>query len=132
MKAELDHISIVVENIDIAKIWFGKYFGFTNELLTAPIKATGGPGIRCLVSNNTGTVLELCKYKNKRNMDAGNIQHLGFSIDSVKEYYDVLKKDGILANDIFIQDMGPVKILFFKGIYGIEFELIERKKINEN
>ncbi|QZY56056.1 VOC family protein [Crassaminicella profunda] len=128
MKAKLDHIAIVVESIDEAKIWFGKYFGFINEILTAPIKATGGPGIRCLVSNDIGTVLELCEYESKRNMDAGNIQHLGFSIDSAREYYDVLQEDGILTDDIHIQDMGPVNILFFKGIYGIEFELIERKR----
>jgi|LGVF01.2.fsa_nt_gb catechol 2,3-dioxygenase-like lactoylglutathione lyase family enzyme len=127
MKAKLDHIAIAVESIDEAKIWFGKYFGFTIEILTAQIKATGGPGIRCLVSNDTGTVLELCEYENERNMDTGNIQHLGFSIDSASEYYQILKEDGVLTEYDKIQDMGPVNILFFKGIYGIEFELIERK-----
>lgn len=71
--------------------------------------------------------MELCEYKNERNMDTENIQHLGFKIDSAKEYYDVLMEDGILTDDIHIQDMGSANILFFKGFNGIEFELIELK-----
>lgn len=128
MNAKMDHIAIIVENAETAIAWFAKYLGFTKELMHAPMKANGGTGTRYMIANESGTILELLVYDEPVKTVAGVIQHIGFTVDNVDEFYKVLKQDNQLNENETIKDMGKVKILYFNGIYDIGIELIERKE----
>ncbi len=126
MKAKLDHIALVVESLDVACFWFKEYFDFNKILVKAPMKANGGSGTRCLVANENLDVLEFLEYDDALKLETGIIQHIGFTVDDVEDFFTSLSSGMRLHHGETIKDMGKAKILYFKGIDGIEFELIEK------
>jgi len=130
MEVKVNHIAFDVENIDVTYEWFKKYFGF-NEILPpgkVEIKAGIRKGVRCCIGNKAGDVLELNQYEGEYTIPdnkKGAINHLSFTVDDVEYYYKKLLENNLLTRGEKIYKPGPVKILYFTGINGVELELIE-------
>lgn len=130
MGVKINHIALNVENIEATYEWFKKYFGFTKILMPGKVEIKAGirKGFRCSIGNKAGDVLELNQYEGEYTTPdnkKGAINHLSFTVDDVEDYYKILLEDGFLIGGEKLYNPGPVKILYFTGINGIELELIE-------
>lgn len=130
MEVKVNHIALNVENIETTYEWFKKYFGFNEILMPGKVEIKAGirKGFRCSIGNKAGDVLELNQYEEEHTTPdnkKGAINHLSFTVDDVEDYYKILLEDGFLIRGEKVYNPGPVKILYFTGINGIELELIE-------
>jgi catechol 2,3-dioxygenase-like lactoylglutathione lyase family enzyme len=134
----LDHMAIVVNDIDEARDFFVDNFGFE----AAPLQIFSGAwvdalnGMRDVVAQNVhltlgGSAIDLLKFLNpasthnriKRPNDIG-LRHFGFSVDDIEATVARIQAQGwtFLSQ---VQTVGKVKTVYFYGPEGILVQLTE-------
>jgi catechol 2,3-dioxygenase-like lactoylglutathione lyase family enzyme len=126
MKIELDHVLIVVKDLE-ESISFYKLLGFTyletiqrpNDLVAVLVK--DGLGIELMKLHD-----EKETYRPSRLTTDVGFRHFGFKVDNIATVYNRLKnKINFESEPMFSGGRGERMILFFKDPNGIELHLVQ-------
>lgn len=138
----IDHIGVVVEDIDMAKAFFLD-FGFTiqgeseeqSELLDKVVGMKGAKShIVFLQALNKQITLELTKFLHPADepapketfMYSRGIKHLAFVVENIEDVVATVKKKGWeVFVDIYNYE-NIYKLCYFRGPDGIILELVEK------
>jgi catechol 2,3-dioxygenase-like lactoylglutathione lyase family enzyme len=131
MAATLNHISIIVQDLEKTRDFFVKYFGFTAgqaETLKGPwadeLNRMRDVAVTHIPITLSGQMVELQKFDNPPSPRSGDngipnypgYRHIGFKVDDIDALCTQLKTDGweLLSDVLTVPEM-KLKTVYFYG-----------------
>jgi catechol 2,3-dioxygenase-like lactoylglutathione lyase family enzyme len=143
MKMKLNHITIVVSDIDRSKRFYREILGlestFEEEISGGQFsEVTATPGLRLrfavLRARNSDIIIELAQFLNPQTEINSDFRHIAFEVDDVDEVHLMLKNKGIetLSEPVTISGSHPKingkRFFYFRDPDGNLIELFNSRK----
>lgn len=120
MVVDMNHVGVIVDDMEIAKKFYEEVIGAKLE------HAYENERVQLAFYRIGSGVVELVKRKNtNHNRNLGVVEHIAFTVDNIEESVKLLKKHNVKSISEEIISMENKLLFFFEGPNGEKLEYVQ-------